>query len=204
MSLQVTRALQHYGEIMKMKFIKMGINGEGIGYADNNIPVFCDGVFPGEEAEVEITQKNKTYWRAKVVRMVFRSKERVRTDYKYAVIEGCPLFEMKYPAQLVHKKELLEEALIKYAKREEHTLSEISTLPRNPRLSFRMQTAGTGGSSPGADRHVYPGTNHWHVIEHSLIQDPLLEKTRVKDLEKSRPFSPACMGSGRRKRAAVS
>ena len=69
MNLQVIRALQHYGEIMKMKFVKMGINGEGIGYGDNNIPVFCDGVFPGEEAEVEITQKNKTYWRAKVVRM---------------------------------------------------------------------------------------------------------------------------------------
>jgi 23S rRNA (uracil1939-C5)-methyltransferase len=184
MNLQVTRALQHYGETMKMKFVKMGINGEGIGYADNNIPVFCDGVFPGEEAEVEITQKNKTYWRAKVVRMVFRSKERVRTEYKYAVEEGCPLFEMKYPAQLVHKKELLEEALIKYGNVKKTLVRDIHPSPVT--LGYRSQCK----LPVQEDHHLVqtgmyvPGTNHWHMIDRSLIQDPLLEKTRVKILKR--------------------
>jgi 23S rRNA (uracil1939-C5)-methyltransferase len=184
MNLQVKRALQPYGENMKMKFIKMGINGEGIGYADNNIPVFCDGVFPGEEAEVEIIQKNKTYWRAQVVRMTFRSKERVRTNYKYAVIEGCPLFEMKYPAQLVHKKELLQEALIKYANVKSTFVRDIHPSPLT--LGYRSACK----LPVQEDHHLVqtgmytPRTNHWHVIEHSLIQDPLLEKTRVKILKR--------------------
>lgn len=184
MNLQVIRVLQHYGEIMKMKFIKMGINGEGIGYGDNNIPVFCDGVFPGEEAEVEITQKNKTYWRAEVVRMVFRSKERIRTDYKYAIEEGCPLFEMKYSAQLAHKKELLEEALIKYGNVKRTFVRDIHPSPIT--LGYRSACK----LPVQEDHHLVqtgmyvPGTNHWHVIERSLIQDPLLEKTRVKILKR--------------------
>ena len=32
---------------MKIEFVKLGINGEGIGYADHK-PVFCPGVLPGE------------------------------------------------------------------------------------------------------------------------------------------------------------
>ena len=40
---------------MKITCKKIGINGEGIGYVDRK-PVFCDGLLPGESAEVEITE----------------------------------------------------------------------------------------------------------------------------------------------------
>lgn len=168
---------------MKIKFIKMGINGEGIGYVDR-IPVFCDGVYPGEEAEVEITQKNKTYWRAKLVRISFFSTERVKTEYKYAEEEGCPLFAMKYPFQLQHKKELLEEALIKYANVKRTLVRDIHPSPIT--LGYRSQCK----LPVQEDHHLVqtgmyvPGTNHWHMIDRSLIQDPMLEKTRVKILKR--------------------
>ena len=59
---------------MKMKFVKTGINGEGIGYADR-MPVFCEGVLAGETAEVEITQRNKTYAKAQLIRIIERSDQ---------------------------------------------------------------------------------------------------------------------------------
>ena len=40
---------------MKLNFVKMGINGEGIGY-ENRRPVFCDGVLPGETAIIDIEE----------------------------------------------------------------------------------------------------------------------------------------------------
>jgi len=48
---------------MKLEFRKLGINGEGIGYLDRK-PVFCPGVFPGETAEVKITEDSETLRRS--------------------------------------------------------------------------------------------------------------------------------------------
>ena len=113
---------------MKLKFRKMGINGEGIGYIDHK-PVFCDGVLPGEEAEIEITEKNKNYSRASLKKITWFSKERIRTDYPYYIEEGCPLFIMDYSAQLKHKKQILEETLLKYANVKSHFVRDFHPSP---------------------------------------------------------------------------
>lgn len=161
----------------------MGINGEGIGYIDHK-PVFVDGVFPTEEAEVEITEKKETYCRGVVKRITQYSDERVKTNYKYATEEGCPLFAMKYPAQLKYKKGLLEEALIKYANVKRSFVRDIH--PSVSTLGYRSQC-----KLPVQESHhliqtgmYMPGSNHWHPIDRSLIQDPLLEKVRVKILKR--------------------
>ncbi len=166
---------------MKLKFVKMGINGEGIAYIDQK-PVFVEGVYPHEEAEVEITEKHDTYMKGQVKKITWWSKERVRTDYPYMIEEGAPLFAMKYPNQLAHKKQLLEEALWKYAKvrssfvRDMHG-SEIT-------LGYRSQCKLPVQESHGRimTGMYVPGTNHWHPIKYSLIQDPDLERARKQIL----------------------
>ena len=79
---------------MKITCKKIGINGEGIGYIDRK-PVFCDGLLPGESAEVEITEQKNTYARAKLNKITWFSKDRVKTVYPYYIEEGCPLMIMK-------------------------------------------------------------------------------------------------------------
>lgn len=155
----------------------MGINGEGIAYLDHK-PVFCDGVFPGESAEVEITEDHPHYKKAQLNKITWFSKERVKTDYPYYVEEGCPLFPMKYPAQLAHKKQLLEEALWKYAKIRSHFVRDMHASPVT--LGYRSQCKLPVQESEG---HIttgmyVPGTNHFHPIRKSLIQDPVLERSR--------------------------
>ena len=45
---------------MEIKIVKMGINGEGIGYVQNK-PTFVTGAFPDETVEIKIIKDNKTY-----------------------------------------------------------------------------------------------------------------------------------------------
>ena len=52
---------------MKCTAVKMGINGEGIGYLDRK-PVFIDQLLPSETALIEITEQTPRYSRARVVR----------------------------------------------------------------------------------------------------------------------------------------
>lgn len=164
---------------MKLKFRKMGINGEGIGYIDHK-PVFCDGVLPNEEAEIEIIEKKKNYSKAKVKKITWFSKERIRTDYEYYIEEGCPLFIMNYESQLKYKKQILEEALLKYANVKNHFIREFHASPET--LGYRSQCKLPVQESRG---HIVtgmyvPNTNHFHPIKRSIIQTPLLEDTRIK------------------------
>ncbi len=87
---------------MKLLIKKMGINGEGIGYI-NRKPVFINGAFPGELVEVQITEENNHYARAKVKSILKKSPARIDTDYKYYEVERCPLYPMQYQSQLEYK-----------------------------------------------------------------------------------------------------
>ena len=98
---------------MKIKFAKMGINGEGIGYISRK-PVFCQGVLPGETAEIRITEKKEKYCRAEVIEITEPAKMRRRPVCRHQNECGsCPLMVMDYPWQLKYKKELLNTVMSK-------------------------------------------------------------------------------------------
>jgi tRNA/tmRNA/rRNA uracil-C5-methylase (TrmA/RlmC/RlmD family) len=98
---------------MKIKFVKMGINGEGIGY-NNRMPVFCDGVLPSETAEVEITERKKTYAKAQLIRIIERSENRRKPFCRYYEECGaCSLMHVRNMTQAQIKTDLLAEALYK-------------------------------------------------------------------------------------------
>ncbi len=162
---------------MKITFKKLGINGEGIGYI-NRMPVFCDGVLPGETAEIEITEQKKNYYRAELKKLYRKSEHRVQTDYEYYIEEGCPLMILDHPAQLEYKKQLLEEALYKYSHTRRHFVRDVN--PSEDIYGYRSQCKLPVQLSRN---HIVtgmyvPGSNHFHPIPHSVIQDADLEKAR--------------------------
>lgn len=166
---------------MEVKFVKLGINGEGIGYLDHK-PVFCPGVFPNETAEVRIVEEKKNYAVAEVIKMIWRSKERIKTDYPYYIAEGCPLYPMKYEAQLFYKKKLLTEALYKYAHVKEHFVRDVKPSPKTAGYRNAMKLPVQQYQGKLVTGMYLPGTNHFQPIEHSAIQDPVLEKVRMEIL----------------------
>ncbi len=163
---------------MKINFVKMGINGEGIGYL-NKKPVFCTGVFPNETADVTIIEEKKNYAIATLDRIIEPSKHRVDSICAYqSKCGGCPLLTMDYNQQLVHKKELLVQALYKYGgvrrnlirdiHRSEHEIKYRSAL-KLPVHDFHHSTV-TG---------MYePNTNHFIQISGCKMHKEGLERMR--------------------------
>ena len=100
---------------MKVKIIKMGINGEGIAY-NNNKPVFVPRALIDEICEIKIVDNQKSYAKAELVSIIKESKYRVKPKCKVQhICGGCPLMVLTVSKQVEYKRELLIEALIKYA-----------------------------------------------------------------------------------------
>ncbi|MEG0077016.1 23S rRNA (uracil(1939)-C(5))-methyltransferase RlmD [Anaerorhabdus sp.] len=120
-----------------VKIVKMGINGEGIGYI-NKVPVFVDGALLQEQVEIEITEKHQNYSKAITTKILQKSDSRVNPPCPFQVkCGGCSLMIADYKAQLEIKKELLRESLIKYAGLKNATIEDIVENP-SP-LHYRNQ-----------------------------------------------------------------
>ncbi len=167
---------------MEVEFKKTGINGEGIGYFHKK-PVFCDGVLQGEKAEVKIIEKNDRYYKAEVVKITKRSPERIKPVCKnYQRCGGCEMMICRYNHQLEVKKNLLEEALEKYAG---YQGKAEDTIGSEKQLGYRNKC-----NLPVIERDgklvnalYQKGTNRAVVIEHCYIHAKELEEIRNRVLE---------------------
>lgn len=163
---------------MKMKIVKTGINGEGIGYLDKT-PVFVEDVLLGEEVEVKITEKEKRYARGKCIKVIKRSEDRIHPKcYAQRTCRACPLMIARYPAQLSYKYDILKQSLMKYAQIpskliEKPIANEYIFGYRNQcKLPCRMEN---GMITTGM---FVPGTNYFTPIETCIIHENDLERMR--------------------------
>ena len=100
---------------MDLVIKKMGINGEGIGY-DNRIPIFVMGALPEDVVECKVIENKGRYKIAELIKVKKPSPARViATCSIQKECGGCPLMTLTYEEQLKYKRELLIEALKKYA-----------------------------------------------------------------------------------------
>lgn len=151
---------------MRIQCIKMGINGEGIGYDVNRKPIFCTGVLPNETAEVTIIEDHDTYAKAECNRIVTPSPDRVEPEGETECECGFPLMAMSYPKQLSCKQQLLEQSLWKYAHLKRSLIRDIKASPDT--LAYRSECKLPFGE---ARRHLAvglyrPGTNHFAPVSH--------------------------------------
>ncbi len=100
---------------MRVEIKKMGINGEGIGYLGSKKPVFVDGAFPSEVVEIEIKDETKTYAKGELKKVVRPSKFRVNRACKDEKCKSCSLMGLHPKAQVEEKREVVCQALFKYA-----------------------------------------------------------------------------------------
>ena len=93
---------------------RLGINGEGIGFYKRQA-VFVDGVFPPEQVVVRITEVQKSYTKAEVVRIKVKAAKRVKPFCKhYDTCGGCQIQHIDYNEQLALKEEMLIQAFDRY------------------------------------------------------------------------------------------
>ncbi|OEF99257.1 23S rRNA (uracil-5-)-methyltransferase RumA [Vulcanibacillus modesticaldus] len=110
-----------------LEIIRLGINGEGVGYLKGQV-VFVDGALPGEKVIVEATEIKDKYAKAKVVKFINRSNERIKGKCSiYSKCGGCTLQHYQYQAQLDAKREIVKESFEKYLGKK-HEIPEIKSV----------------------------------------------------------------------------
>ena len=92
------------------KCVDLSFEGKGVVKLSYGT-VFVDGLFPGEEAEIEIQYKRAGSYFGKVHRLITKSKDRIQPKCGVCTAcGGCQLQQLSYPAQLEFKTNKVKEA----------------------------------------------------------------------------------------------
>lgn len=163
---------------MKLRIMKMGINGEGIGYIDQK-PVFVAGALVGETVEVSISVKQKNYMHARLVKIIDSSPVRIDPPCRFQkYCSGCALMTAPVWQQLKWKRSLLQQTLNKYAGISSRMVGSIVENPQP--FSYRNQCKipllfKNGKLVGGLYRE---NSNQIVPFSHCIIHDPNLERCR--------------------------
>ena len=162
---------------IKLEIKKAGINGEGIGFYQRK-PVFVEGCFPGEVALCNIYDEGR-HDRGELIKVLKRSKDRIKSPCPhFRKCGGCSLINLNYEKQLEIKKQLLQDALYKYAGYNKDIEDVVaSTKIYHYRNKCNLPFVEHDGKLVNA---IYKqGTNHPTIIEHCIIHDEKLEELRI-------------------------
>lgn len=105
------------------KCIDLSFEGKGVVKLSYGT-VFVDGLFPGEEAEIEILYKRAGSYFGKVHRLIVKSPNRIQPRCGVCTAcGGCQFQQLSYEAQLEYKTNKVKDALRR------HELENIDVLP---------------------------------------------------------------------------
>ncbi|MDO6708015.1 23S rRNA (uracil(1939)-C(5))-methyltransferase RlmD [Photobacterium sp. 1_MG-2023] len=101
--------------------------GAGIAHLDRK-PVFIPGLLPDERALVQLTESKKQYARAKVIKRLSDSPERITPQCPvYDQCGGCNLQHLSHSAQIAAKQQSLGELITKFALAGETATTDVLT-----------------------------------------------------------------------------
>ena len=155
--------------------------------------VFVDGLFPGEEAEIEIQYKRAGSYFGKVFRLIKKSEDRIQPKCGVCTAcGGCQLQQLSYKAQLEFKRHKVEDAFRR------QKIENIDVFPcisaENP-YEYRNKIQVPIGRDPHG--HIVSGfyrsgTHKIIPIDKCWIEDPKAGKIilELKNLMKEFHYSP--------------
>ena len=103
------------GRIIKGKCVDISSEGKGVVKVGKDI-IFCDGLFPNEEADIEILYSRAGVLFGKVKKLYTISKDRIQPKCKICTsCGGCQYQQIRYEAQLAFKTKRVKEAIKRIA-----------------------------------------------------------------------------------------
>lgn len=168
-------ALKKNDEI-EVQIERLGANGEGIATFGGKV-IFVPFALPGEKVLVHIILDKKTFFIAKVVKIIEASKDRVNPPCEhFGKCGGCKLQHLKYEHQLEFKQNLVQNTLEKYAKIKKNVQkTEKSEFKLRYRNKFAFPVQDVGGE---AVIGMYRKNSHTIIP----VSDCLLQSERVKEI----------------------
>ncbi|MCI5773720.1 MAG: 23S rRNA (uracil(1939)-C(5))-methyltransferase RlmD [Erysipelotrichaceae bacterium] len=161
----------------KIKIVKMGINGEGIGYLNDKI-VFVDGALLDEEVKIKDLNPQKGYYKASLYEVCQPSPYRQKPMCNiYDRCQACVLMNYRYSKQLAYKQQMIKEAIIKYAQLDPRLVKACvptKKLHYRNQLKLPLKTI---------NHKLHSGmyqanSNHLIYLNHCLVHEPGLEEVR--------------------------
>lgn len=169
------------GQKFPLTIKRLGINGEGVGFYKRNV-VFVKGAIPGEEITAQVTKTQRNFAEAEILTIRKASKYRQEAPCPvYNECGGCQLQHMTYDKQLMEKRDIVIQALERYAKPLVSTIEVRKTLgmdnPWHYRNKSQFQVRKEG-------KRVYAGlfaegSNKLLNINDCLVQHPITSKITV-------------------------
>ena len=99
----------------KGRCVDISSEGKGVVKCGRDI-IFCDGLFPGEEADIEILYQRAGVYFGKVKKLYTLSKDRIQPKCKICTsCGGCQYQQINYQAQLKFKTDRVKEAMKRIA-----------------------------------------------------------------------------------------
>jgi tRNA/tmRNA/rRNA uracil-C5-methylase (TrmA/RlmC/RlmD family) len=166
----------------------LAFGGEGVGRLDAFV-VFVPFVIVGETVEVEITEVKKNFARAKLLRVVTPSPERVTPECRYFTqCGGCQYQHIDYAAQLRFKHKQIADLFERVGKISREVVAPVIPCPapygyRN-RIMIRSQW---NGPAKKLEIGYIRADNHFVVdIEECKIAEPALNE-QIKEVRANPP-----------------
>ena len=103
-------------QIIKGTCVDLSSEGKGV-VKNNKDIIFVDGLFPNEEADIEILYHRAGVYYGKVIKLHKLSKDRIQPRCKICTsCGGCQYQQLAYKAQLKYKTKRVKESLSRIAK----------------------------------------------------------------------------------------
>ena len=91
--------------------------GKGVGRTEEGMAVFVDGAVPGDVVDVFVQKKKGGFAEGRVETIVSPSPDRVEAFCQhFSICGGCKWQNLDYEAQLRHKQQVVEDALLRIGK----------------------------------------------------------------------------------------
>jgi 23S rRNA (uracil1939-C5)-methyltransferase len=163
-----------------MKIEKMIYGGDGLARlpedSGKSQTVFLPFVLPGEEVEARITERGRSFSRARVEKIVTASDHRVEAKCPYFLrCGGCHYQHSDYPHQLEIKTQILRETLLRTAKLDwQQPITTHSAEPWNYRNRTRMKVR--AGGKEFAMGYYRFASHDLLPVEECPISSPLINR----------------------------
>jgi tRNA/tmRNA/rRNA uracil-C5-methylase (TrmA/RlmC/RlmD family) len=176
------------GDKLTLTIHDLAFGGEGVGRVDDFV-VFVPFVIVGETVEVEITEVKKNFARAKLLRVVMPSPERVAPECRYFTqCGGCQYQHIDYAAQLRFKHKQIADLFERFGKISRAVVAPVIPCPspygyRN-RIMIRSQW--NGPAKKLVIGFIRADNNFVEDIEECKIAEPAISE-QIKNVRANPP-----------------